>query len=460
MKAKNFFIPGIFFILLFAMCNSDKKSDDNTEVNDTISVSMNTETIRKPFENLDVPLLEWEIETSEAQTIELESRTKIEIPANAFVDAKGKTVNKPVTLKYRELRSPAEIITSGITMDYDSAGVQNVFQTAGMFEIRGYADGKPVFIHDNKEITVKMASNDESDYNFYRLDNEQGNWQFMNATHTEPLQDDGTKTVAEKPVQPFKPVKFNSENDLVLQISPDYSAFPELKIFTGVMWKHTGERSKEEIKNLFAKGWNSTKLERVGTEKMVYKLTLSTRKGAKETVMVTPVLSGRNYEKAMKEYEKKMEDYKSVLEAYKLKRQSNDFYRTLRINNFGIYNCDRIYRNPNLLRLAANFTIGEKYIDMMDKVDIYHITANNNVVVKYNNKLPGRKWDNFFYDPNTNNSLVAILPENKVAIYSKEDFMTINQAEVENSEDFTFQMKELEEPVNDISNFDEIIDKL
>lgn len=460
MSTKKFFIPVISFILLFAMCNSDKNTDENTEVNDTISVSMNTETIRKPFENLDVPLSEWELETSEAQTIEIPSGTKIEIPANAFVDANGNSVNQPVTIKYRELRSPAEIIASGITMDYDSAGVHNVFQTAGMFEIRGYADEKPVFVRDDKAITVKMASDDAGDYNFYTLDNEQGNWQFMNTTHTQPLENDGTENTMQKPVPPLKPVKFNSENDLVLQISPDYSAFPELKIFTGVMWKYAGDRSKEEIKNIFAKGWNSTDLEEIDTQNMQYKLTLSTKNGTKESVMVTPVLAGQNYERAMQKYSKKLEEYKSLVEANKLKKQSNNFYRTLRVNNFGIFNCDRIYRNPNLLRLAANFTIGDKYIDMLDKIDIYHITANNNVVVKYNNTLPGRKWNNFFYDPKTNNTLIAILPKNKVAVYSKEDFMTINQTEVENSEDFTFQMKELEEPISEISNFDEIIDKL
>ncbi len=93
--------------------------------------------IKPPLESANVGFEEYKIDASKAQTIQIPSGSSIEKPENAFVDEDGKDV-KEVTLKYREMVSPGEIILSGIPMQYDSAGTRFQFKTGGMFELNGF----------------------------------------------------------------------------------------------------------------------------------------------------------------------------------------------------------------------------------------------------------------------------------------------------------------------------------
>ncbi|HEU4719520.1 MAG TPA: hypothetical protein VFU15_16870, partial [Bacteroidia bacterium] len=107
------------------------------------------------------------------------SGTKISIPANAFVDANGNAVTGNVTIDYREFRDPVDILLSGIPMDYDSAGHNGHFVSAGMFEMNASVDGKEVFLAPGKKVDMKFAVVDTaSDFNFYKLDEQEG-WQYL-----------------------------------------------------------------------------------------------------------------------------------------------------------------------------------------------------------------------------------------------------------------------------------------
>ena len=116
-------------------------------------------------EKLIVPL-------NQAKRFILENGSEICIPKGAFVNQKGERIHSDVEIKYREFHKAAEIIASGIPMDYDSAGVKHHFESAGMFEIRAYQkNGQEVFLANDKSIQVNMAADsNEEGYNHYYLE--------------------------------------------------------------------------------------------------------------------------------------------------------------------------------------------------------------------------------------------------------------------------------------------------
>jgi hypothetical protein len=143
-----------------------------------VAFKRNNPFVQPPIAGLDI----WKsIYTTNATTgglVEYPSGTKIIIPAHAFVDAGGNEIKGDVTIDYREFRDPVDILVSGITMVYDSAGIKGDFESAGMFEINASVNGKEVFLAPGKKVDVEFAVVDTaSTFNFYRLDPVKG-WQY------------------------------------------------------------------------------------------------------------------------------------------------------------------------------------------------------------------------------------------------------------------------------------------
>jgi WD40 repeat protein len=127
--------------------------------------------VKPVFSNTDVAFKHLVVKTEVGANFKLPNGTKIQVPQDAFVDKNNKPIVGNVDLEYREFHNAAQILASGIPMTYDSAGVTHQFESAGMFEIRGFQDNEPIFIAKNKGINVDMASFVKGDdFRFYYLD--------------------------------------------------------------------------------------------------------------------------------------------------------------------------------------------------------------------------------------------------------------------------------------------------
>lgn len=129
--------------------------------------------ITSPFanKNIDVAYHEWELDANQSKVLKLKNGSNIHVPASAFVNKYGQPIKGKVKIKYREFHNAADIIASGLPMNYDSAGIRYHFESGGMFELRGSQQGKPVFIADNKDVEVNMVSyNKDKRFNHYFLD--------------------------------------------------------------------------------------------------------------------------------------------------------------------------------------------------------------------------------------------------------------------------------------------------
>lgn len=135
--------------------------------------------VKPPVKNLDVYPDVYSYSAMTGAKITYGSGTKISVPANAFEDANGAIVTGNVDITYREFRDPVDIVLSGIPMTYDSGGVVENFESAGMFEINASQNGSEVFLRDGMKIDMNFAVVDTAPtFNFYRLD-EQNGWEYI-----------------------------------------------------------------------------------------------------------------------------------------------------------------------------------------------------------------------------------------------------------------------------------------
>ena len=92
-------------------------------------------TILPPFEGFEVPIQKLTVNGEEGGLIELENGTSISIPANCFIDENGNPYHGEVELDYREFHTIADVIASGIPMEYSENGEEGNLATAGMIEL-------------------------------------------------------------------------------------------------------------------------------------------------------------------------------------------------------------------------------------------------------------------------------------------------------------------------------------
>ncbi len=423
------------FALIALVASCGKKSE--TSVSNK-SVTPPSAVLEQKFEVLTIN------NSSDSSFFKLPNGTILEIPKAAFVDAAGKPVTGKVSLKYKEYKDAVDILGSGIPMEYDSAGVEQILQTAGMFEMYGFdSTGQAVFIHPDKKVNVSILSPaTDSNYNFYAFDTLTNNWKYIDksviANRTAETKKDSS-TIPEAPISPLK----YDPNSFVFDMKINTKEYPELTSMKGLMWQYAGSSgdSKEDPKVnkwVFKKNWSDIKLELVDREKSLFKLTLSDAKVSFNTT-VTPVIAGKGYDRAMKAYQEKMDTY-SKLYADRIAKEEQEntdrrmIYRTVGIAEFGRYNHDRVMSNNNP-RIAVNFKLenGEE----LKNATVYHLYGGAATVIKY----PADKWKSFAFTKEGGNCLVVFLENGKAATFSNNEFIKLNDKKIAEDRSYTFKMK-------------------
>lgn len=150
----------------------------------------NRAAIKAPFPELDVPYEDFLIDNTKDTNIQFSTGSVIAIPANAFKSADGSEIDKQkVNLKYREFHNPYDLFVSGIPMEYDSAGVNYTFETAGMIDVMAFDGDKELILKDDKSLEISMLSdNTDIDFNVYDLDEETGVWSYRGKNIVERIE--------------------------------------------------------------------------------------------------------------------------------------------------------------------------------------------------------------------------------------------------------------------------------
>lgn len=141
--------------------------------------------IQPPIKGVDVERDTRQVKTNVETALIYPSGTRVRIPKDAFVDANGNPVKGAVQVHYREFRDPIDQLVSGIPMTYDTAGVVEQFESAGMFEILASVDGEEVFLAPGKEVKVDFsATAAQTSFNLYAFDDSTGRWEMRGKAGT------------------------------------------------------------------------------------------------------------------------------------------------------------------------------------------------------------------------------------------------------------------------------------
>ncbi len=347
----------VTYFTVFNKQNKQTATNDktNTLTEDKKIPSTKKAFIAPPSKKLDVPYTTYKVNSTKGGELAHHTNSKIKVPKSAFVNKEGKEIVGDVEILYREFHNQADIIASGIPMQYDSAGTKYTFESAGMFDVKGYQNGEEVYLKQGKPITIELASQYPDDkYNQYYLDTVTHNWQVIKhdtplinpnvqtvakaepATTPKvisqltkriehvPIKIDSVKTVYEKkittlasPKQPAKPAKAVPGKP-VYQLDPDYKEFPELLAFKNAVFE-VGSENKNYSKELSTIEWSGATISPGPQKGKNYLLTL-TKKTREEKLIVYPVLTGADYEKAAQVYENKFTEYNAALD----KRQADE----------------------------------------------------------------------------------------------------------------------------------------
>ncbi len=454
----------------------------------TSSLKKETESaVKPPFKNLDVSTDLYLIDASKDTTIITKSGSQIKITANSFVDKNGNPVAGKVDINYREFHDVIDIFMSGIPMTYDSAGTEYHFESAGMFEIKGFQEHEEVFISEASPLNVLLASKWEGErFNIYKLDGKSGDWSYINKDTAgnipepalaemkkdtlpflvnekiEKLTKDVEKTkttvkqlAQEKPVAPVKATD-GTQN---LKIQVNEKEFPELALYKNLLFEidKNDKTYKSELSKIT---WDAASVSK-GKEKGTYILTFI--KGKDEYSFLTrPVVGEKDYPKAVEQYNKKFEEYEKTLakrkedeekkrkeleaEYAKLnaernaqiaeiqKRMSSEsaqriatnettgiIYRSFMVSSFGIWNSDCPQNMPKGLMVSATFT--DKNNKQLVFNTLYLVEKGKNAVYS----LMNYDYSRFQFNPNSENLLLGVTNDNKIAVFKPEDFAALGK---------------------------------
>lgn len=441
--------------LVSTSCKQDRPMSDNTRH------------AVEPMLANNVPFRDFDVEASNGDTITLPEGTTIYVPAGIFIDANGAPVKGTVKLHYRAFYTPGEIIASGITMLYDTAGTKEDFSSAGMFEIYGTQDNKPVSIAPGKSISMDFAStHDDADFSFYQLDTTAVNWKFLSAAKAEPnaLKQQLEQTLASlMAARPVAPHEYDPQKP-VIDIDVDPSDHPELSGYNGIVWQYAGSGTNPE-KNpwVYATEWTSAKLLMKDTATCLYNMTLKNESKSFST-NVYPALKGENYQEALADFREKTLAFEATERDRQEKRaqaaQTADFMRKLSVAQFGIFNCDAIYRIfGKVKRIFGKFHFQNSAFDEhRDQVAIYVVTADKRVVSTYNAEgfnAFGTEGINISEGQNT--CVIAVLHGEAEIISCGEFSAMINTKDGAESD---FKMHSTSHKIENSGDMDDLISKL
>ncbi|MFT5911204.1 MAG: hypothetical protein ACI9XO_002734, partial [Paraglaciecola sp.] len=480
--------------------------------------------VTSPIESAKPQFTSYKINANKGGVYEYRSGSRLVVPSAAFVDDRGKLVEGDVEIKYREYHDYIDFYLSGIPMTYDSASTIYNLESAGMMEIYAEKDGQKVKFAPGKSIDVELHSainapahlNVPPNYNIYKLDTENRKWVYQRLDNMElvkeaqelklnkkdPLYDvkkahaDNLKLLVineakeltkvdatlPKPSEPLKPKKatrsdnvFNMDfNDLNAVIDNRFLSDSEkgeakkaesdlaglYQDYEQMLWKVSPKSSISAEK--FAKEYNQ--VDGITIDKYNardYEFTLINGTSATK-VIVTPVLTGKDYEKALATFNQQFAKYSDEIKAREVtlagKKETikNRFAEEQKIaeaafendlvtmqaagnshqaidhiikrkvvNRFkatemGIWNCDRPIP-PFEQKINARFI--DKHGNKFDGRMAYLVDKSRNTIIRFytTDKTP------INYNKNSDNLLWLLTTDNKIAVFRPDDFKRINK---------------------------------
>lgn len=478
--------------------------------------------VNPPLEQAEPTFAMKTVDANTGGTYETNAGARLVVPTQAFMTDRGELIEGEVNLHYRELSDYVDFFLAGVPMTYDSAGNKYQFESAGMIEFYAEKNGERVVLAPGKIIQVELItemylpeSGEAPDFNIYKLDITNRNWVYQEVEHVQIIEDIAIASedinnnnpvnalsnefaskiaaietaAAERlraieasvpsPAEPLKPLQASSNRPA---ISPEFLEDATIEddpntpenenerlraLLEGTTWQLAPNTAYDERD--FQIIWENVRLRKLNNRD--YELT-ATKGNRTLKLIVNPVLTGTQYQRAMTQYErdhaeweKQMEAREAQLKDQKAALQSDvkqqktqarqEFEKKMAelgleaddvvtkkkvINRFavdelGLWSCDRfIAKAEQQLNGQLEDQFGDKYKNQV----AYLVDKKHNTIYRYyvTDDNPVR------FDKNSDNLLWVITDDNKVAVLKPTDFKKASQKQSK-----TVKLNLVEQPI-------------
>ncbi len=368
-------------------------SEDKTTIvtNDKI-IQTQTAYINEPLKDIKIAYEENMVDGQKGGEISYPSGNSILVPADVFVFEDGTPVTGPVNLKFREFKNPKDIFLSGIPMGYDSAGTGYTLESAGMIELAGTANNKPVKLKAGKTLQVTIPSEfSEDNYNLYQLDTVKKNWVFNGRDSMQTKSTKQSNDFTYQPEQESALIKPRLADAVRYQcgLVIDKKQFPELAPYDSVKFEVIDNNFKPKFYKIH---WDYASV-KPGSTKGNYILSL---KKADTTIVVNavPVFKEKDYKAAVEQFQKRQNTVQKAVDQKNIKRDEavaslvkkspGITNRILVITQMGYWNSDRpLPKIPEALTLNFGNIMVDKNSKVVECKTIYVVQKNTNTVFTY-----------------------------------------------------------------------------
>lgn len=452
--------------------NHTQNAETATEAEAANSFNLNH--IQAPFKHVSKGFERFVFDNAYAHTFRLPNGSRIHLPENAFCHANGAELDldERVTLSYREFHDAADLILGGIPMAIQTAKAVEHLETGGMFDIRANSNGKTLKLNPGKRIKVELASYVKgNDYQHYFFDPQNG-WKEISKTNSYP---NPYPQLARKQTEKVKATHFdvpmgnayfvfNYESILDIEVLPyeqeegslwlnwqkytkdmsfgkNPSIIQKVKAYgfewAGIqsntpikvmgneypagmiLWKKLENKNfpawaakgyYAELKADKSKGANVYEMKLDNGEEEFY-MDVEAVMPLKDLYAFSPEYWKNNRAEALAQVE--AEEARVAKEATLL--------RAFDINQMGIYNVDKIMREPNPVLVKADFRFPTGKESLRKANQVYYIPANNRSVIVYNPEANPK----IALSPSQPARLLTVLADGSFGIFDLNQFKKI-----------------------------------
>lgn len=303
------------FVVLFGCSNNPKQ----------VEVSF----INPPLKGIDIAYEAYTLDAERGDTLYCPSGSILLFPPNAFVDKNGAIIKGEVKVEYREFNDPIDFFVAGISMAYDSAGVNYQFESSGMCEILASQKGEPLFVNPQSQPLINLKSmTTDATHRIYYLDTLKRAWSYKAIPEVAEFtfSDSPAPTTISQPLTdaPVKPLKESGERPtFTIKVEP--GSVPELDAYNHLKFEVAPDDKSYDPKYGTIL-WEDVSVKR-GKKKGTYEVTFM-KGDFSISFMALPVIDAAFYDAAMKTYRDIKAEYDKMvaqqLEANKKQLAENE----------------------------------------------------------------------------------------------------------------------------------------
>lgn len=443
MKKNGFILSLATLALAFAACN---RSNKNGNSNDSETPTFKTDTDLQGCFSVKNGIQSFTISAEKGAEIKTNDGAILLVGPETFVDKNGKPVTGKVSITYKAMNTPAEIVASGIPMTASNKGNIESFVSDGMFDIQASTSEGNVQIAQGKNIEVYTEARDKnSSFQYWYFDNKAGNW--IDIGDREGLKSKKDVEASkekmglpnamafidyiQQPVFSFSalydegkpqniPGKFDPKKQII-DIKFNKSLYPEFAPYSKLMWQYAGTDASMDPANnrwIYQSAWQDVKLTPKTDGSKAFDLTIKTG-GRTFSTIVKPVVTGEDLKKA-EELAKTITEKNSCdpnkKDGANVATLEANMYNAFAVNRLGTYNCDRFYSDASAEQFEAEYDLDGKILDQSKQV--YFLIDEGKNVISYNAKsyklkLNPKALDAIFIV--AAQGVIAAVPKNEVA---------------------------------------------